>query len=194
MTRASLVNLTLIQIGWFIAVLGAANGHAWPAAAFVAVVAAVYLSRSPQRSSEGLMLLIAAALGIAADTALLQLGLVRFAASWPSEHLAPVWILSLWVLLSTAFSRSMAWLSGRPHRAAAVAAAAPLTYWAGVRLGAAEFPAGVVPSLVGIGIVWIIALPVLAFAAGRVLGHAVPPANNRKTKREAGSDRHPGTA
>jgi len=152
MSCGSVLNLALIQVGWFVAVLGVADGHPWPGPVFAAAVLVFYLSASPLRGRELLLILACTSVGFVVDSGLVQLDLVRFAAPWPSDAMAPAWTLGLWALLATGFSRSMAWLRGKPTLALVLASIAPFTYWGGARLGAADFPEGLASALVGIGV------------------------------------------
>jgi len=167
---AILVNLVVLKIGWLLAVVGASHDIGWAGPLWSVLVLITYAVLDKLRPGELRLVLVACLIGLGADTTLKQLGFIHYSADGPIAGLAPVWILGLWVLLATSMPRSLAWLVGRPVLAlTAGALLAPLSYWAGVGLGAAEFAAGEVPGLVAVGIAWGIALPLLAEATRRLL-------------------------
>ena len=79
----------------------------------------------------------------------------------PFSWLAPPWIVALWLQFATSRETLLASLRDRPWIAAVVGAVGgPLAYGAGVRLGAASFPAGETTlSLLALAVVWGIVLP-----------------------------------
>ena len=84
---------------------------------------------------------------------------VRKIVPWP---FAPVWIIALWVLFTGSFSLSLRQLHGRPLLACLLGAvAAPLSYAAGGRMGAASMNPSFLKSFVTFGIVWGLAVPAL---------------------------------
>jgi hypothetical protein len=167
---AVLVNLVVLKIGWLCAVVGASHdiGWAWPL--WSGLVLATYASMNRLRSGELHLILVACLAGVSVDTVMYQLGFVSYAAAGPIPGLAPAWIVGLWVLLATSMPRSLAWLVGRPVLAAiAGLALAPLSYWAGVSIGAAEFENGQTQGLIAVGLGWGVALPLLAEATRRLV-------------------------
>lgn len=129
-----LVNAVLFQCVWFAAVIGAGAGRAWPGVLAVAVFAAVTLRQRATRASDLRLVAVAAVLGALLDSAFVAGGLLRYAAPWPVEGLAPAWIVALWVNLALALNHSLRWVRPHPAWAAALGAiAAPLSY-----LGAAR--------------------------------------------------------
>lgn len=129
-----LVNAVLFQCVWFVAVIGAGSGRAWPGVLAVAVFAAVTLRARETRARDLRLVALAAALGALLDSVFVASGLLRYAAPWPVEGLAPAWIVALWVNLALTLNHSLRWVRPHPAWAAAFgAAAAPLSY-----LGAAR--------------------------------------------------------
>lgn len=171
-----IVNVVLFQAGWFACVLGAAHGWAVAGSLCVVAVAAVHLVLARRPVDEAKLLLCAAGIGLVFDSALLRTG----ALAYTSGHLpgafgaalAPHWIVASWVLLATALNVSMRWLKGRYALAALLGAvAAPWSYWAGVRLGAAHF----IDMPLALGLLaagWALLMPLLLWLAGRFDGIA----------------------
>jgi len=172
---AAIADFALFQLAWFICVTQAACRR--PGLGIVAVAAFVALqwARSDRRQAELILVAIAVALGLAWDTALLQSGLVRYAAAGPLAGTAPVWILALWALFAAVLRGPLRWLQGRPLLAAALGAAGgPASYAAAGRLGACELTRGTA-TLVVLGLGWALFTPLLVEAARRLeTGTAAP--------------------
>jgi hypothetical protein len=79
----------------------------------------------------------------------------------------PVWIAAVWFGFGTLPNASLAWLKGRWKTQAILGAlSGPLTYWAGVKLGAATLPdPGAAGALFAIGLAWALALPAIFLMA-----------------------------
>ena len=163
-----LINFVLFQLGWFACILGAAYGYVNWAVLFCLAVAAFHLWQSSEPMQEGVLLLKILVLGIAADTLLLQTGSLVFESKGLLPALSPIWMWSLWVILGCTLNESMSWLKGRFVLAAVLGAiTGPLSYFAGVKLGAAQW-GNEMQALVLIGIIWAISMPLLFWWAGKV--------------------------
>ena len=163
-----LINCVLFQLGWFAGILGAAHGYVTAAVIFCVAIAAYHLWQSHNRIQEGMLLLKIGVLGIAADTLLLQTGSLVFESKGLLPALSPIWMWSLWVILGCTLNESMSWLKGRFVLAAILGAiTGPLSYFAGVKLGAAQW-GNEIQALVLIGIIYAIAMPLVFWWAGKV--------------------------
>ena len=163
-----LINFVLFQLGWFACILGAAHGYVSLAVLFCLAVAAFHLWQCSEPKQEGMLLLKILALGICADTLLLHTGSLVFESKGLLPALSPIWMWSLWVILGCTLNESMSWLKGRFALAAVLGAiAGPLSYLAGVKLGAAQW-GDETQALVLLGIIWAIAMPLLFWWAGKV--------------------------
>jgi hypothetical protein len=163
-----LVNFVLFQLGWFACILGAAHGYVSWAVLFCLAVAAFHLWQSSEPMQEGMLLLKILALGIFADTLLLQTGSLVFESKGLVPSLSPIWMWSLWVILGCTLNESMSWLRGRYVLAAVLGAiTGPLSYLAGVKLGAATW-GNETQALVLLGLIWATAMPLLFWWAAKV--------------------------
>jgi hypothetical protein len=163
-----LVNFVLFQLGWFACILGAAHGYVSWAVLFCLAVAAFHLWQSSQPMQEGMLLLKILILGIFADTLLVQTGSLVFESKGLVPSLSPIWMWSLWVILGCTLNESMSWLRGRYLLAAALGAiTGPLSYLAGVKLGAATW-GNETQALVLLGLIWATAMPLLFWWAAKV--------------------------
>ena len=158
------VNFIVFQAAWFAAVLGAAHGMPWLGVIAVPLALALHLALSPAWRPELLLALAAAATGFVFDSILIARGMFS-----PVPYLLPspfssLWMVMLWVNLATTMNVSMGWLRGRYALGLVFGAiGGPLAYYSGAKLGAMTRlpdPAG----LVGIGIAWAIAFPLLLAA------------------------------
>lgn len=163
-----LVNFVLFQLGWFACILGAAHGYVSWAVLFCLAVAAFHLWQSSEPMQEGMLLLKILALGIFADTLLLQTGSLVFESKGLVPSLSPIWMWSLWVILGCTLNESMSWLRGRYVLAAVLGAiTGPLSYLAGVKLGAATW-GNETQAIVLLGLIWATAMPLLFWWAAKV--------------------------
>jgi hypothetical protein len=164
-------NLAGYQVVWFITVIGAGRGLAWPAlvAAFCFISWQILTSDKPRLECK--LLLAAVLFGACVDGALAASGWAHYAASTLALPVggAPIWILALWASFSMTLTQSLKYLVGRPWIALIFGAAgAPLAYLSaagGWQALIFEQPLwhGVLILAVG----WGIALPLLTILAHR---------------------------
>ena len=165
-----LINFLGFQACWFSCVLGAARGLPWLGPALVAAWAALHLASAKDRGRVAALLAGSAVFGFAVDTLHLRLGVLVFRDA-PEALLSRPWMVALWVAFATTLGSSLGWLSRRYHAAAVLGAASgPLSYLAGARLGAITMPGELLRPLLILAISWGFSLPVLVFAADRLLG------------------------
>lgn len=159
----SIVNFVAFQIVWFAAVIGAANGMPWAGPVAALAFAVAHLAWTNDRAADLRLLLIALLMGLVADSLLTATGLLRFDSPWPSEHLAPAWILAMWAGFALTLNHSMAFLRGRWWLSALFGlVGGPLAYWGAAQgFGAVEFGESPVLALGVLALVWGIALPLL---------------------------------
>lgn len=154
------LNLLAFQTGWFATVLSAANGLPWLGPVVVLAVVGLHLKLATQRLAELRLLLVALALGIVFEHALLLAGLIDYAGEsvW-----VPVWMLALWPLFATTLNSSLAWFKPRLGLATlAGAVAGPLAYAGGAALGAITLNGYALWVLAG---GWAVAFPLLLAVA-----------------------------
>ena len=104
-------------------------------------------------------------LGTVVDSLLLNLGVFEF--KQPGV-LVPLWLAVLWAVFAITLRYCLAWTAHPMWRAALLGAiSGPLSYYAGQRLGAVQFPFGLWPTLVGLGVLWAGLFPTLQWLAGK---------------------------
>jgi len=163
------VNFVLFQLAWFAAIIGGAGGWSWQAALPAVIVCLLHLGLNRRMwRQEGVTILGITLLGLIVETGFISLNALTYAGSEAGTFLPPVWILALWLAFGTLPNGSLAWLKGRMVLQIILGAIlGPLSYGAGVRLGAALFGEPVWVSLGVIGIGWGLAMPVMFRLATR---------------------------
>jgi hypothetical protein len=164
------VEFVAYQAVWFVAVIAAGNGYAWPGMLTAAAFVGVQWLLSPRRT--GLTMLVALALlaGTLVDGALALSGLARYAAAWPSPQSAPAWILGLWCAFATTLAGSLRVFQTHLYAAALLGAVgAPLAYLGAARgWSAVAFAEPAWRGLASLAAGWALALPALAWSARRL--------------------------
>lgn len=175
MKRGILVNAAAFQGNWFVVILGAAAGLPWlgilSSLGFVLGFAAL------TRRWAGTLTLAAASalLGYAADSALVLGGVLGFPEGTRLGGPSTLWMVALWAAIACTLHSSMRWLQGRPWLGAVFGALGGAgSYYAGMRLGAVEFPAGDAAGALAAGGLWLVAMPLLAWLAPRLDPAAAP--------------------
>lgn len=169
-SMATFVNFILFQVAWFACVLGGARGIPWIGPAVVAAVAAYHLSRVPDPKSELHLLVLAAGIGAAFDSALAATGWLSYPSGQWHPLLAPYWIVALWVAFATTLNVSLNWLKGRLLLALAFGAVGgPLAYFAGAKLGGVTFYEPVL-ALTALAFGWASITPTLVMIATHLDG------------------------
>lgn len=166
---STLLNFVGSQLVWFACVLGAANGSAAVGPAVGVVWLLVHVGFSKKRKAELAIVLAATVLGSIADTVLVRAGTYVPRAAWPAG-VAPIWFSALWAAFATTLGSSTRFITrAHPLVAAALGAAAgPIAYLGGARLGALELSG--TRSLLDIAIAWALLLPLLSELSRRLHG------------------------
>ena len=164
------VNLVVFKAAWTAVVLSAAAGIPLLGAIAVAVAIGIHLWSSENAEAEARLLLVAAFIGLAWESWLVQAGLLQYTSGNLVPGLAPYWIVAMWVLFATLLNTGMRWL----RRSKVVAAIAggiggPMAFVAGASVGAVEFVSPVL-ALIAIGVGWAALLPLLVQIALRLDG------------------------
>ena len=153
-----LINATLFQVGWFVAVLGN-NMWAMASAALVLLLHWLLLSR---RWQEWLLIAGVVALGYGIDSLMVVGGLFIVPGG---GYLAPLWLLAIWMMFATTLCHAFAWLRQRLLVAALLGAIAPpFSYWAGEQLAPLDFSDPLL-TLLAVSAIWVILLPLFSLGA-----------------------------
>ena len=122
------------------------------------LILAVYLGLEEQRKRGVILLITAFVFGFAVDNAMLNESVLI---PEGSGQFAPLWMTALWPLLATTLNNAFKGLQTKLALASVLGGgAAPLSYFAAVRLDAAAFGVPAEFALLGIACVWMITFPV----------------------------------
>src|SRR5690606_14994388 len=140
-------------------ILAAAHGMEWLSMVIVGTVIGTHLLlwRGEWRR-ELLLIFCGGALGVVVDSANAAAGVFTFSVNaWGVPWLTPPFLIALWMLFPTTLNVSLKWLQGRPLVGAAFGAVGgPLSYYAGMRLGALEMGASSVVFFSILAVEWAI--------------------------------------
>jgi len=173
-----ITNFIFFQIGWFACVLGGANGMPWLGVVMTGLALAFHLWQAAQPRLELILALLAGGLGGLLDSLPVALGWLTYTSGMFLTGAAPSWIIAMWMLFATTLNVSLRWLKGRYVLAALLGAAAgPLAYYAGAKLGGVTLlePAAALSLL---ALIWAVAMPTLLALASRFDGMAEPEPSN----------------
>ena len=158
-------NFVLFQVGWFACILGAAHQQVlWAVIGSLAYIV-FHIWRSQTPKLELSLLLKVLSFGIVTDSLLMYLGIIDFKNAWPSPYLSPAWMWALWLLVASTLNGSLSWLQGKLVLGVVLGAiCGPLSYEAGIRMGAANWGSG--SQILGLGLIsliWAVAMPLFFY-------------------------------
>jgi len=162
-------NLILFQGLWFVAVIGASNDSYGYALAGLAMFIAgnYFLSDFPR--ADNLLVVMAILTGLLIETAFLQAGLLNYNGGGPWMNIAPIWMLVLWGNFALTMNGCLSWLQGRYLLAAVLGAlGGPVSYFGGIKLGAADLGAPMLSVLLVIGVLYAVVTPIFLMGARRL--------------------------
>jgi hypothetical protein len=176
----NLINLLFFQGVWYVAVLGGETGNQWlgPAGLMLFIISHYYLAETA--IADYLLAAMAILIGLIIETAFFRAGLLVYTHSDPANQFAPAWILVLWANFALTMNGCLKWLQKRLLLAAVLGAiGGPLTYFAGIKLGAATAGTSMPIILLVIAVTYALITPLFLEAARR-LPAALEPARNLK--------------
>ncbi len=157
-------NFFLFQLGWFACVWGAANQQVLWAVVGTGIYLLFHVARSCSPKLELSLLFKAVIYGVSADTLLIYSGLLDFKDAWPSLYISPVWMWVLWALVASTINGPLSWLRGKPVLGAFLGGiCGPMSYEAGIRMGAGSWAGNIVLGWVVVGVIWAIAIPLMFY-------------------------------
>lgn len=162
----SAASVAVFYLAWFGIVTSAGQGApAWA----IGIAAAGILALLALSHERGAFMRIATAafvLGLLWENTAVLVGVLAFPHPGPQIGWAPAWMVCLWPLFGMVLPLLPEWMRTRPLAAAVLGGlGGPLSYLAGVRLGAASFPDPSF-SLLTLAFAWAVLLPLLlAFQA-----------------------------
>ncbi|MEC7839370.1 MAG: DUF2878 domain-containing protein [Chlamydiota bacterium] len=159
---AVIVNGITFYVGWFICIQSGADGYKYFGLLFslcVLIAHLIIFSTSPLKETK----LVAAVifLGLIIDSLFINFDILRVSTPNPiSDRLTPLWIIGGYIIFGTTINHCLTWLSDRKFLSCIFGAIGGLaSYYAGVRLGAADFGPRPILSAIVIFVVWGILFP-----------------------------------
>ena len=155
---APLLNYLGFQLGWLANVMGAGREAFLLGPAVSLLLLAAHAAGAADRRKEAARLLSVAAFGLLLEYLFVSFGRYEYAGAGRSP--LPLWVFSLWLLFAATLNSSFRWLADRPVLAAVLGAVAgPLSFKAGVGLGAGRYLASPLEASVLLSVLWALALP-----------------------------------
>jgi hypothetical protein len=173
-----IVNLIWFQSIWISAILWQ---NQW--LGLLALLLVVHILLVEEKRQEIGLWLIGGTVGIIVDSTLTILGIFVF----PDPTFLipiPAWLVVIWLAFLGTLRHSMSYLLNKPIIAAGLGAiAAPISYFAGMRLGAVEFSHSVAITWAVLAVCWGVLMPVLVLISNhldKTLAGSAPAAPNLK--------------
>ena len=160
-----LINFGLFQLGWFIAIWGAAHQKLLPSMIAVALILAIHFFQARYKKEAFMLILCVMVLGPLFDQCLLSLGYIKYKSQF-SEYLVPIWIFALWGLLASTLNLSLSWLKHYKFLAMLFGLiGGPLAYIAAEKLNAIQLIGTY--ALISLAIGWALLTPLFLLIAER---------------------------
>jgi Protein of unknown function (DUF2878) len=166
-------NFLAFQAAWFVCVWGGAHGRVGLGVLWVAITVAAHVALAPRGRSEATLVAVVTLLGTIWESALVIMGLVRYPFGNFLGYLPPIWIIAMWSLFAIVLNVSLRWMRGRPLTAAIFGfIGAPLSYWAGYRMGAIQ-TGSLLLFLITQAVGWAVLMPLVTHLSKRFDGYQV---------------------
>lgn len=177
---SNLLNFLLYEAGWLACMGAAAAGHSQLGITCAALLMAVHLLLHPRRGRQLLLMTVSAVAGLLVDSLLIAAGILNFTPAGPLPPLPPFWMTVLWAQFATTFPNCLRWLCHRPLLAATLTfVGAPATFLGGQRMELVQIATPLLPSLLLLGSLWAVAVPLLLWCSSRL--HPGPPSSDYYT-------------
>jgi len=158
-----LINFGLFQLGWFIAIWGAAHQKMLPSMIAVALILAIHLLQARYKKEAFMLILFVMVLGPLFDQCLLAFGFIEYKSQF-SQSIVPIWIVALWGLFASTLNVSLSWL--KHYKLLAVLfglLGGPLAYIAAEKLNAIQLIGTY--ALISLAIGWALLTPLCLMMA-----------------------------
>lgn len=159
------INALGFQVGWFVCIASVKYDQEILALFFCGLLVGLHFLFSLARSMDLKLSFIVFLIGLVVDSTLQYVSVISFY-GWALGPLSPFWLWMIWVMFALTLNSSLSFLQNKHVFLSAIAGLifGPLSYLAGVKLGAAGFD-NTLPHLVTIGLIWMLVLPALVHFA-----------------------------
>lgn len=156
------VNSGLFYLGWILTLKFVLEGNYWIGPVINLFIIVLHIIRVPHRLFETMLILSLPILGsFLLDGSLVIFGILKYLGRFECcPWIPPVWILSLWGLFATSINHSLAWVDRKLWLTIATGAVGgTLSYYAAIRVGAAEFLVSNTAGIFLLAMAWGIVMP-----------------------------------
>lgn len=155
MSKNKIINFIALQLNWFVAIYGATKSVVWPCILITGLFVYWQLKAKRRHPNDIRLVLLVIPIGLLLDSSWQLFGLVEYVSS-PLPPIAPIWIMMLWITFALTLNHSMSWLKSKSGFVTALFGfiGAPLSYWAGSKLGAMVYLENIWLVSAALGISW----------------------------------------
>jgi hypothetical protein len=154
----SLLSFASYNLGWWACAFGPKWGMPWLGPALIPFWVGVHLYYSPTRLGELLFFIALAAFGFAFDSLMIFAGVFRII---PETHFAPMWLVSMWVLLGLTFESMLVMRRNRWLTCLAGVMSGPLCYLFAEAVDILAYHAPWWGAIAVHGLIWAVLMPFL---------------------------------
>jgi len=159
------VNFISFQIGWFSCVLMAANNTPEIGVIITLLLVLLHLFISNRKVNTLALIFLVTVIGSTWDSVLTQQNILVYTSGVLVEYMAPIWIISIWLIFATTLTVTFKWLYGKYWSAMVLGAIfGPLAYLGGSELGAVMIP-DMLTAMLALSIGWALLMPLLIWMA-----------------------------
>ncbi|MEC9375364.1 MAG: DUF2878 domain-containing protein [Pseudomonadota bacterium] len=166
------MNLALFQSVWLINIIGASSGNEWLGIISLLIFILIHSLISTTYKVDFKLAALAIIFGLIIETLIIQSNLLAYLNGFYSNELAPLWLLCLWANLALTFNGCLSWLNNRYLLGGFLGAiGAPLSYYAGITLGAATVESSLMLSLSVIAVIYGAIIPIFLLINKKLSQH-----------------------
>ncbi len=152
-------------LGWWAAAWGASHSFAWIGPVVSVVLVGIHLRLTTDRKAEGIFILSMGLVGFLVETLAIQFGLFQLSSL---ERLAPLWIVSMWILFALTFEGMLALTMKPILLVLGAAVGGPISYYAGEKMGLITYARPLALSIVLHALLWSALVPLLIWLRRRI--------------------------
>lgn len=154
-------NAFFFYIGWLVCMYAAVGQYPLIGPLVVVGILLYHFLVSKEKKSDLILCVTLAVLGTVVDSLYIAVGMISYQGGYFSfPNIAPLWIVSLWVLYGTSVNHSLKWMRCNVFVAAILGAGGAISsYLVGLKIGAVKFLWEEDLALTVIGIIWAIVVP-----------------------------------
>jgi hypothetical protein len=133
----NIINFILFQAGWFACILFAAKDKAWYGITIILAIVAIHVALTRPKLNEFRLYFYTVLIGLLFDTLMRGFELITYEDAISPHPIAPIWILSMWLLFAITIRHSLYWLNSyKIGQVMLGLIGGPLAYIAGEKIGA----------------------------------------------------------